>query len=101
MQSEEFIPAQEFCTFHQVEFSFVQTLHDAGLIELTIRNGAFFLPEEQLSALEKFTRWHYDLRINTEGIEALSHLLGRMESLQEENRRLRNRLQRYDDGMAQ
>ncbi|MBS1662705.1 MAG: MerR family transcriptional regulator [Bacteroidetes bacterium] len=97
MSSEAFIPAGEFCAFHHVELSFVQTLHNAGLIELTVRDGVFFLSEEQLSTLEKFTRWHYDLEINTEGIEALSHLLERMDLLLEENRRLRNKLQRFED----
>ncbi|HEY6902455.1 MAG TPA: chaperone modulator CbpM [Puia sp.] len=97
MQSEAFIPAGDFCAFHHVELSFIETLHASGLIELTIRDGAFFLPEEQLSILEKFTRWHYELDINTEGIEALSHLLERVQQLQDENRRLRNRLHRYED----
>ena len=95
MQPEELIPAGEFCAFHQVELSFIQNLHESGLIRMTIRDGVVFLPADDLPTLEKFARWFYELDINPEGIEALSHVLTRMERLAEENRVLRNRLQRF------
>lgn len=98
MSSEELIPAREFCTFHHVELSFIHSLHDSGLIGMTIQDGAVFLPSAELPALEKFVRWHYELSINPEGIEALSHVLGRVERLLEENRTLRNRLRRFESG---
>jgi len=95
MQPEELIPAGEFCAFHHVELSFIQNLHESGLIRMTVRDGVVFLPADDLPALEKFTRWFYELDINPEGIEALSYVLTRMERLAEENRVLRNRLQRF------
>ena len=98
MSSQAFIPAREFCTFHHVELSFIHSLHDSGLIGMTIQDGIAFLPAEELPALEKFVRWHYELAINPEGIEALSHMLGRVERLLDENRALRNRLRRYESG---
>jgi chaperone modulatory protein CbpM len=100
MSSEELIPAREFCTFHHVELSFIHTLHDSGLIGMTIRDGAVFLPAEELPVLEKFVRWHYELSINPEGIEALSHVLQRLEYLSQENNTLRSRLRRLDDDFA-
>jgi chaperone modulatory protein CbpM len=96
MHSEEFIPAGEFCAFHHVELSFVRGLHESGLIDMAIKDGAVLLPTEELPVLEKFVRWHYELAINSEGIEALSHLLGRLEALQEENRVLSNKLRGYE-----
>ena len=98
MSSEELIPAREFCTYHHVELSFIHSLHDSGLIGITIQDGIAFLPTDELPAVEKFVRWHYELSINSEGIEALSHVLGRMERLLQENRSLRNRLRRYETG---
>jgi chaperone modulatory protein CbpM len=92
MHSVEYIAAGEFCAFHRVELSFIEGLHDSGLIGMTVRDGAILLPADELPVLEKFIRWHYELAINFEGIEALAHLLQRVDSLQEENRRLRNRL---------
>lgn len=98
MSSEELISAREFCTFHHVELSFIRHLHDAGLIGMTVMDGGFFLAAGELPVVEKFVRWHYDLAINPEGIEALSHVLERMGRLLEENRALRNRLHRYEQG---
>src|SRR5580698_9673489 len=97
MASEELIPAREFCTFHHVELSFIHNLHDSGLIGMTIRDGAVFLPAEELPKLERLVRWHYELSINAEGIEALSHILQRMEYLLQENNTLRGRLRHYEN----
>jgi hypothetical protein len=41
-------------------------------------------------------RLHYDLDINLEGIEAITSLLNRVKSMQEEIRELRNRLEGYE-----
>jgi chaperone modulatory protein CbpM len=98
MQTEDLIPASEFCSCHHIEFTFVRTLHDSGLIGMTVREGAAFLSSEELPLLEKFVRWHYELSINQEGIEAISHLLSRVDDLQEEVRSLRNKLRRYETG---
>jgi hypothetical protein len=98
MQSEDLIPAGEFCSVHQVELSFIRVLHDSGLIGMTIRDGVVYLSTGELPELEKFVYWHYELAINPEGIEAIAHLLGRMTGIQEENRALRNRLQGYESG---
>jgi chaperone modulatory protein CbpM len=98
MSSEELIPAREFCTYHHVELSFIHSLHDSGLIGITIQDGIAFLPTDELPIVEKFVRWHYELSINPEGIEALSHVLHRVDRLLEENRGLRNRLRRYEAG---
>jgi hypothetical protein len=98
MSSQELISASQFCTFHHVELSFIHSLHDSGLIGITIQDGVVFLPADELPALEKFVRWHYELAINPPGIEALSHMLGRVERLLDENRTLLNRLRRYESG---
>jgi hypothetical protein len=96
MYSADFIAAGEFCAYHHVELSFIKGLHDSGLIGMTFRDGAVLLAAEELPALEKFVRWHYELAINFEGIEALAHLLERMDRLREENRVLHNRLRGFD-----
>jgi chaperone modulatory protein CbpM len=100
MYSDDLIPAGEFCAIYHVELSFVRGLHESGLIGLQMKDGSPLLPAAELPVLEKFVRWHYELAINPEGIEAIAHLLSRMENLQEENRVLRNRLRLYQDHSA-
>jgi hypothetical protein len=97
MQTEGLISAIDICATYQVEISFIQHLHESGLIEGESREGALFLPAAGLPDLEKFVRWHYELSINPEGIEAIFHLLSRLRGLQEENRQLRNRLDRFEN----
>lgn len=95
MSTEELIPADTFCAFHQVELSFIRQLHDSGLIGITIREGSVFLPSSDLPELEKWVRLHYEMDINLEGIEAISHLLQRLHRMQEEMVNLQNRIRFY------
>jgi hypothetical protein len=95
MQSEDLIPAETFCAFHQVELSFIRRLHESGLIEMTIREGAVFLPSGELAELEKFVRLHYEMDINLEGIEAISHLLQKLSDMDRRINTLQNRISFY------
>jgi chaperone modulatory protein CbpM len=92
----EKISLQSFCVTHQVELQFVESLYTAGVITVLVEGEEKFIDESQLTALEKLTRLHRDLHINPEGIEALSHLLDKMEYMQQEIRQLRNRLRFYE-----
>ena len=75
MENNELIPVHHFCITHSAELSFIESLQQYGLVELTTIKEETYLPEQQLAALEKFVRMHYELDINIEGIEAISHLL--------------------------
>ena len=96
MTTTTLISTQDFCTWHQVEYTFISSLHQAGLVEITIIDQAEYIPETQLQRLEKMVRLHHDLDINIAGIEAITHLLDRLEAIQDEMRTLRNRLNRYE-----
>lgn len=95
MHAEDLIPATEFCAGHQIGLSFIKTLHESGLIEMTILEGTIFLPSAELQQLEKIVRLHYEMDINLEGVEAISHLLQKLGSMQEEIVTLRNKLRFY------
>ena len=55
------------------------------------------LPKEQMEALERMVRMHFDLNINLEGIDAIYHLLQRVENLQREVVSLRRKLPPDED----
>lgn len=97
MESNELIPVHHFCVTHSVELSFVETLQQYGLVEITLVQEERYLKEDQLEALEKFVRLHYDLEINVQGIEAISHLLNRIQEMQARNIQLQNRLGLYEN----
>ena len=95
-QEPRLIPASTCCTHYNIEYTFIESLQEAGLIEVHTVEAQSFVPESQLSDLEQYTRLYNDLGINTAGIEAIAHLLRRMQSLQEELTGLRQRLSLYE-----
>ncbi|HVW98766.1 MAG TPA: chaperone modulator CbpM [Mucilaginibacter sp.] len=84
------IAATEICTHHDVEYSFINSLGEAGLLQLKVVKKNTYVPEAELHRLEKMIRMHHELDINIAGIEAIFHLLEKIEMMQEEMRMLRN-----------
>jgi vacuolar-type H+-ATPase subunit I/STV1 len=96
MQTEKLTAVDIFCANHNIEISFISSLQQTGLIEITTIKEAGFINSNQLQQLEKIVRFYYELDINLEGIETINHLLQRIKSLQDENIALRNRLRLYE-----
>ena len=92
------IAASDFCTYHHVEYTFISLLNEAGLVEIRVVDNTSFIPETELQKLERMIRLHNELEINIAGIEAITHLLQRVELLQEEMRTAKNRLRLYEEG---
>jgi chaperone modulatory protein CbpM len=96
MQTEYLIALDEFCANHNIEISFISSLQQTGLVEITTIKDTGFIDAGQLQQLEKFILFYYELDINLEGIETISHLLERINSLQDEITTLKNRLRLYE-----
>lgn len=96
MEMENLISANEFCINHQIEISFISSLQDFGLIEIITVKESSYIDSSQLKKLESFLRMHYEMDINLEGIEAITHLLERADNLQNEIFKLKNRLSLYE-----
>jgi len=96
MAKEELIAIHEFCVSHNVERSFIHSLYEAGLVEMTTIEETAFISDEQVPELEKLVRLHYDMDINLEGIETIHHLLQQLKTMQKEMKELRNRLSLYE-----
>jgi hypothetical protein len=96
MQTEYLVAVDEFCASHNIEISFISSLQQNGLIEITTIEQTGFIRTEQLPQVEKFIRFRYELDINLEGIETISHMLDRIQSMQDEILTLRNKLQLYE-----
>ena len=99
MQTKNLIAVNEFCISHNIEIEFISSLQQTGLIEIATVEDAAFINVDQLEQIEKFVRFYYDLDINMEGIETISHLLNRMSTLQDEIIALHNRLRLYESNV--
>lgn len=94
---ENLIPADVFCNSYRIEVSFLHSLGEYGLIEITEQDEVLYINQSQLQSIERYLRLHYDLEINLEGIEAIKHMRDRIDELQQEITALRNRLKRYEN----
>ncbi|MFI5185349.1 MAG: chaperone modulator CbpM [Chitinophagales bacterium] len=97
MQTENMIVLEEFCANHQLEISFIRSLEEYGLVEISIINQTLHVPASELSQLERMARLHQELNINPEGIDAINNLLKRIEGMQNEITELRNKISFYEE----
>lgn len=90
MKEQNLIALEEICIHHKIEVSFIHSLQESGLVKLITVKEGLFIENEQLPTLEKYIEFHYNLGINLEGIETISHLLQRLDTLQQEVVHLKN-----------
>jgi len=96
MQTEYLIAVDKFCASHNIEISFISSLEQNGLLEITTIKETGFIDGGQLRQLEKYIHFYYEMDINLEGIETITHLLQRIDQMQDEIIMLRNRLRLYE-----
>jgi len=96
MQTENLISVREFCVYHQVEVTFIQSLEQNGLIETITLEQTVYVPTGQLVRLEKLVRLHQDLAIHPDDLDVVSDLLERLDDLQQQVVQLQNRLAFYE-----
>ena len=96
MKKQNYISITTFSEHHKVSDSFIFSLIDLQLIEIEEINAVKYIPESQLSALEKFVSLYNDLAINSEGIDVIQHLLQRIQLMKQEISLLKRRLELYE-----
>ncbi len=92
---EMYTPVTRICEEYNVEPGFILELYEFGLIDLTELDDQKYIRHQTIGELERMIHLRYELDINVAGIEAIGHLLNRVESLQQEVISLRNQLQRW------
>lgn len=97
MKTDKLISVNVFCLHNNVEVSFIKSLQNSGLISVKSINDEGFIEANQLVEIEKYIHFYYELDINIEGIETISHLLQRISSVQEKLGILQNTLRLYEN----
>jgi hypothetical protein len=92
----EIIAVEKYCNSNNVEIEFVHALHAVGLIEIVQSDNLENLYLEELSKLERFSRLHYELQVNVEGIDIIDSLLSKLASLQNDYQYLQSKLSLYE-----
>lgn len=88
----ELIIISEYCSQNRIDQEFLFSLEEAGLVEFIKQNDEFYIYISQLSDLDRYVRWHYDLSINAEGIDVIQNLMNHINDMQNEIIRLKERI---------
>lgn len=88
-----YIKITEFCENEKIETSFLLELNREGLLHLEKQEEVEYIDQNDLPQIEMFARWHYELGVNLEGIDAMRHMLERMKKMQRQIQILEKRLQ--------
>ena len=96
MAREKYILVRHFCYQTQIEVSFVENLHEYGLVTIEEKENELFMDEKNISEIEKMFRLHHDLGINFEGLDAIKQMLKRIQTIEREVDLLQKRLRLYE-----
>jgi len=97
MLTDQMIALRDFCGYHNVEYTFVYSLCEADLIQVTTLRDEVYVHPDYIAPLEKMVRLHLDLGINSEGVETIFHLLNKIDDLQSEIKLLQNKMDFYEN----
>lgn len=95
MENESLVLIAQFCLHHEVEPSFMWSLHEFGLIKILEVDKEQYLLGDELNKVERIIRLHDELGINFEGIDVVNVLLEQIEILQQELLSAKSRLQTF------
>jgi len=92
MSSESLIRIETLMDHYSIEPAFLSFLEEMQIVSIVVMEEEKFMDESEIPGLERMLRLHYDLGINYEGLDAISHLLKRMTEMERQIRELKNRL---------
>ena len=96
MGKQNYILVTEYCRQTNIDDIFLRNLEEFGLIEVKRESSEMFIYEDEISEIERMFRLHKELNINLEGIDALNHVLRKMQFLEDEVSQLRSKLRLYE-----
>ena len=96
MAAEKYIWIRDFCEGHSLEETFLYQLQEFDLIRIVEVESQPALHRRELRRLERLVRLHHDLQISPQGLQAVQHLLDRLETMEQELWQLRRRLGRWE-----
>lgn len=84
------IKITDYCRNQKIETSFLIELSREGIVNIEKHEEIEYINQNDLPDIEMFTRWHYDLGVNLEGIDAMRHMLLKIKELQRKIYELEN-----------
>lgn len=95
MGAKNYISIRQVCQHYGIDEAFILILRDYEVIRIKHIDDTPQMHQRDLPGLERMLRLHQDLKINPEGLQAIHHLLQKMDRLHEEINTLKRKLNRY------
>lgn len=92
----QLVTITQYCINYEIEPDFIGSLEENGIITFTIIDTEKYIHEDQFSELNTYIHLHYDLDINIEGIDAIRHLLDKIDQMQSEIDTLKSKLHLHE-----
>ncbi len=96
MEKTNYIQVSQFCLKTRMEYAFLEALISRELINFEREANEYYILVDEVGEIERFYRLHHDLGVNVDGLEVLNEMLGRMKTMEEEIKYLRQKLQVYE-----
>lgn len=92
----KYIAVEEFCNHHGIEVMLLREFAEFGLVDLYVEENREFLPDVEVSRVERMLRLSQELEVNKEGIDIILHMREELKQLRREAANLRYRLQQLE-----
>ena len=96
MINSNYILITQYSQYSNIENSFLENLFEYGLIRFEQEDNAIYMNEEDIPEIERLYRLHQDLGINFEGLDAINHMLRKLEKMEKTINLLRKKIDLYE-----
>ena len=95
-ENNDLVLLENFCNSCGIDNSFVYSLEEYELIEITLMGNQKYLNNETIKEIEQIHYFHTELKINFEGIETIKNLLMQIHDLQNQLKEARRKIALLD-----
>ena len=96
MSTENFILINHYCEQTKTPIDFIFSLQEYGFIETREIENKVYVEPHTIVEIERVGRLQNELGINLEGIDALFHMMQKVDQLESQLRYLKERLKIYE-----
>lgn len=96
MEKEQLILVSHYCQQTRTSLEFIDSLQEYGFIQVLLIEEHNYVHPEDIVEIERVNRLQEELGINLEGIDALNHMLQKVNQLEKELKIVRDRLRIYE-----
>lgn len=96
MIDRNYILITQYSEYSKIDNSFLENLFEYGLIRFEKEENAIYINEDDIPEIERLYRLHQDLGINFEGLDAIKHMLRRLEKMEKKMNLLQKKINLYE-----